>query len=90
MAIDINTVDLLPRREIEALIASPLIRGYAETLGAEKAEQIASKITVLKNMAPSCPAAETTPCLKVSTRISNLRGPRPSWKGRIIAIFALP
>lgn len=35
MAQDINSVDLIVRREIEALIASPLIEAYSQEFGKE-------------------------------------------------------
>ena len=44
MALDISSVDLLLRREIEALIAAPLIRAYADEIGAAKSEEIAAKV----------------------------------------------
>jgi hypothetical protein len=41
---DINAVPILIRREIEALIAAPLINAFMEELGKEKALKIASKV----------------------------------------------
>ncbi len=49
MSQDINSVDLIVRREIEALIAVPLIEAYIEVLGNEKARDVARD--VIKNLA---------------------------------------
>ncbi|SHK33768.1 L-2-amino-thiazoline-4-carboxylic acid hydrolase [Desulfatibacillum alkenivorans DSM 16219] len=44
MAQDINSVDLIVRREIEALIASPLIEAYSQEFGKEASEAVAQKV----------------------------------------------
>lgn len=44
MAQDINSIDLIVRREIEALIAAPLIRGFMEAFGDEAALETARKV----------------------------------------------
>ena len=46
---DINSVPILLRREIEALMAVPLIKGYIEVLGREEALKVAEG--VVKNLA---------------------------------------
>jgi hypothetical protein len=49
MGNDINSVSLLVRREIEALIAAPLIKAYIEAFGSEKALPVAEG--VIKDLA---------------------------------------
>jgi fumarate reductase iron-sulfur subunit len=49
MTQDINSVDLIVRREIEALITVPLIKAYGKIMGDEKAREVASG--VIKNLA---------------------------------------
>ena len=44
MAEDINSVSTLIRREIEALIAAPLIKAYVDELGRDKALEIAGGV----------------------------------------------
>ncbi len=44
MTENIDSVDLLTRREIEAAIAAPLIRAFAEELGSERAFAIAAPV----------------------------------------------
>ena len=44
VAQDINSVDLIVRREIEALIAAPLIQAYGEAFGVEAAREVAGKV----------------------------------------------
>ncbi|WP_051327432.1 L-2-amino-thiazoline-4-carboxylic acid hydrolase [Desulfatibacillum aliphaticivorans] len=44
VAQDINSVDLIVRREIEALIASPLIEAYSQEFGKEASEAVAQKV----------------------------------------------
>ena len=44
MSDDIESVGILIRREIEALLAVPLIRGFMEEVGREKALEIAGKV----------------------------------------------
>jgi hypothetical protein len=44
MGDDINSVGILVRREIEALLAVPLIGGFMEEFGREKALDIARKV----------------------------------------------
>lgn len=44
VAQDINSVDLIVRREIEALIAAPLIKAYGEAFGEEAARNVAGKV----------------------------------------------
>jgi fumarate reductase iron-sulfur subunit len=44
MAQDINSVELILRREIEALIAAPLIRAFMEAFGDEAALEAARKV----------------------------------------------
>ena len=44
MSDDINSVDILVRREIEALLAAPLIEGFMGEVGREKALDIAQKV----------------------------------------------
>jgi predicted hydrocarbon binding protein len=44
MTENVDSVDLLTRREIEAAIASPLIRAFAEELGSERAFAIAASV----------------------------------------------
>lgn len=46
---DINSVPIILRREIEALMAVPLIKGYIDALGREKALEVAEQ--VVKNLA---------------------------------------
>ena len=41
---DINQIDIMTRREIEARIAGPLIRAYAEEIGEERALAIARMV----------------------------------------------
>lgn len=41
---EVKDVPLLVRREIEALIAAPLIRAFAEEIGMEKAAEIAGEV----------------------------------------------
>ncbi|MFH1135334.1 MAG: L-2-amino-thiazoline-4-carboxylic acid hydrolase [Pseudomonadota bacterium] len=48
-AMDINSVDLIVRREIEALIAAPLIKAYMDAFGREAALETARK--VIRNLA---------------------------------------
>jgi len=44
VSMDINTVPLLIRREIEALIAAPLIRAFIEEFGREKTLEVTTKV----------------------------------------------
>jgi len=44
MGDNINSVGILVRREIEALLAVPLVRGFMEEFGREKALDIAGKV----------------------------------------------
>ncbi|MBW1789504.1 MAG: L-2-amino-thiazoline-4-carboxylic acid hydrolase [Deltaproteobacteria bacterium] len=44
MTQDINSVDLIVRREIEALIAAPLIGAYMEAFGREPALEVARNV----------------------------------------------
>ena len=44
MTQDINNVDLIVRREIEALIASPLIEAFSEEFGKEASEVVTKKV----------------------------------------------
>ena len=44
MVQDINNVDLIVRREIEALIAVPLIKAYGESFGDKAARDVAQKV----------------------------------------------
>ena len=49
MSEDINSVSILVRREIEALIAAPLIKAFIEELGREKALEVVGR--VIKSLA---------------------------------------
>lgn len=40
MSGDINSVPILVRREIEALIAAPIMQAFTETIGKEDTEKI--------------------------------------------------
>jgi len=44
MTEDINSVSILVRREIEALITAPLIKAFAEEFGEKKTVEIAGKV----------------------------------------------
>ncbi len=44
MSGNVDSVDLLTRREIEAAIAAPLIQAFAEELGSERAHAIAARV----------------------------------------------
>ncbi len=49
MRADLSQIDILTRREIEALITGPLIRAFIEGIGREKA--LATVQTVIKSLA---------------------------------------
>lgn len=44
MAEDINSVNMLVRREIESLIAGPMIKAFSEEFGKEKSEAVIKKV----------------------------------------------
>jgi hypothetical protein len=49
MAEDINSVNMLVRREIESLIAGPMIKAFSKEFGKEKTEAVVKK--VIRNLA---------------------------------------
>ena len=68
MTEDINSVSILVRREIEALIAAPLIQAFAEEFGEEKTTEIAGK--VIKGLAKE--SGEMMAALSGGNQLSDL------------------
>jgi len=82
MGADLNQIEVLTRREIEARIAGPIIRAFSEEFGAERTVEIVRKVVVslaresgefLKTVAGGDSLEDFGRCLPLWTRGEALR-----------------